>query len=57
MKDMEEFTVEEFQADFDNLWKRIEEGESFVILHEGQKFVMAPYEEGMQIDVHPDSGR
>jgi hypothetical protein len=45
MNNYEEFTVEEFQADFDNLFKRVEEGETFIILHEGERFVMAPYTE------------
>ena len=31
LEDLESFTVEEFQSDFDNLMTRVENGESFII--------------------------
>ena len=39
---MEKFTVEEFQADFDNLLERVENGESFIITSEGKEVVIMP---------------
>ena len=39
---MESFTIEEFQADFDNLLDRVEGGQSFIITHEGKEVVMMP---------------
>ena len=33
--DMESFTVEEFEERFDELFERVEDGESFIIVHEG----------------------
>lgn len=37
---MEQFTVEEFQRDFDALFERVENGESFKILAEDGKAVI-----------------
>ena len=42
---MEMFTVEEFQADFDNLLERVENGESFIITDEGKEVVIIPTED------------
>ena len=42
---LQSFTVEEFQADFDNLLDRVEKGESFVITSEHGNAVMVPYTE------------
>jgi prevent-host-death family protein len=39
---MEKFTVEEFQADFDNLLERVENGESFIITDHGKEVVIIP---------------
>jgi prevent-host-death family protein len=39
---MEKFTVEEFQADFDNLLERVEGGESFIITSGGKEVVIIP---------------
>jgi len=39
---MKKFTVEEFQADFDNLLERVENGESFIITSEGKEVVIIP---------------
>jgi prevent-host-death family protein len=42
MKRMEKFTVEEFQADFDNLLERVENGESFIVTDERKEAVIMP---------------
>ena len=39
---MKKFTVEQFQADFDNLLERVENGESFIITSEGKEVVIMP---------------
>ncbi len=40
---MESFTVEEFEKRFDELFERIEDGESFIIVHaDGFKAVIEP---------------
>ena len=41
-EDLEQFTVEEFQDDFDNLLDRVEQGESLVIKGEHGTAVMVP---------------
>ena len=51
---LEKFTVEEFQSDFDNLMNRVENGESFVISSEHGNAVIVPYKEVVQI--FEDSG-
>ena len=48
MKDLEElqsFTVEEFQEDFDNLIERVENGESFIIKDGNRSAIIVPYEQ------------
>jgi hypothetical protein len=49
ISDLESFTVEEFQSDFDNLMERIESGESFIITSEHGSAVMVPYKEVVQV--------
>lgn len=41
---MEEYTVEEFENNFDELFERVENGESFVIVRpsDGQKVLILP---------------
>jgi antitoxin (DNA-binding transcriptional repressor) of toxin-antitoxin stability system len=39
---MEQYTVEEFQSDFDNLLARVEKGESFQINYEGKSVMIIP---------------
>lgn len=53
---LQSFTVEEFQEDFDNLMDRVEKGESFVITSEYGNAVMVPYSEEVQelIRIHTD---
>jgi len=45
ISDLQKFTVEEFQEDFDNLMDRVEGGESFVITSEYGNAVMIPCDE------------
>ncbi len=41
--DLESFTVEEFEERFDELFERVEDGESFIIVHkDGFKAVIEP---------------
>ena len=51
---LQKFTVEEFQSDFDNLIDRVENGESFVITGEHGNAVIVPYRE--VIDIFGDTG-
>lgn len=45
MKELEKFTIEEFQKDFDNLMSRVENGESFLIDSEYGAVAIVPYED------------
>ena len=47
---MEKFTVEEFQADFDNLLEKVENGESFIITSEHGDAMMIPYSQYKEAD-------
>jgi antitoxin (DNA-binding transcriptional repressor) of toxin-antitoxin stability system len=47
--DLQKFTVEEFQTDFDTLIGRVENGESFVITSEHGNAVIVPYREVVQV--------
>ena len=55
---MEEFTVEEFQSDFDSLMSRVENGESFMIHSEHGDAMMIPYSQYKEADdlirIHTD---
>jgi prevent-host-death family protein len=42
---METFTIEEFQLNFDNLLDRVEKGESFSIKSENGDVIIMPYSE------------
>jgi hypothetical protein len=46
---LQKFTVEEFQSDFDNLMNRVENGESFIITSEHGSVIMVPYKEMVSI--------
>lgn len=48
-KEMEIFTVEEFQKHFDELLERVENGESFLITSEYGNAVMMPCDEYKEI--------
>jgi len=45
LEDLESFTVEEFQSDFDNLIERVENGESFIIRDGDNSAVIVPFKE------------
>lgn len=47
--ELQTFTIEEFQKDFDNLMNRVENGESFIITSENGNAVIVPYKEVLQI--------
>ena len=49
ISELQSFTVEEFQSDFDNLMNRVEQGESFIITSEHGSAVMVPYKEVVQV--------
>ena len=53
---LQSYTVEEFQKDFDNLMNRVESGESFVITSEYGDAVMVPYTKDMEeiIRIHTE---
>jgi hypothetical protein len=48
-QELQTFTIEEFQADFDNLMSRVENGESFIITSEHGNAVMVPYKDVISI--------
>lgn len=50
IEEMQSFTVEEFQADFDNLLDRVEAGESFLITSKYGNAVIVPYNDGKNVD-------
>ena len=65
LEELESFTVEEFQSDFDNLMNRVENGESFIIRDGDNSAVIVPYNETIKyaiesvvdeelIDIHTD---
>jgi antitoxin (DNA-binding transcriptional repressor) of toxin-antitoxin stability system len=45
LEELQSFTVEEFQSDFDNLIQRVEKGESFIIRDGNKSAVIVPYNE------------
>jgi len=51
LSDPQKFTVEEFQADFDNLIERVENGESFIITDGERNAVIVPYNETIKFAV------
>jgi len=54
LNELQAFTVEEFQKDFDALMDRIENGESFIIKSEHGNAVMVPYDR--VVEIFEDSG-
>jgi hypothetical protein len=46
---LQSFTIEEFQADFDNLIEKVQNGESFLIKSEHGNAIMVPYNEVIRI--------
>ncbi len=45
LEELQSFTVQEFQMDFDNLMNRVENGESFIIRDGDNSAVIVPYNE------------
>ena len=45
LNELQSFTIEEFQTDFDNLMDRVENGESFIIRDGKKSAVIVPYNE------------
>jgi len=52
--ELQKFTVEEFQADFDTLIERVENGESFIITDGERNVVIVPYKETIKFSVDPN---
>lgn len=53
LSDLQKFTVEEFQTDFDNLIERVENGESFIITDGERNTVIVPYNETIKFALEP----
>ena len=51
LEELQSFTVEEFQSDFDNLMQRVENGESFIIRDGNKSAVIVPYNETIKYAV------
>ena len=51
LSDLQKFTVEEFQLEFDNLMTRVENGESFIIRDGDTSAVIVPYNETIKYAV------
>jgi prevent-host-death family protein len=49
INELQSFTIEEFQSDFDTLMNRVEDGESFIITSEHGNAVIVPYNEVISI--------
>ena len=49
LSELQSFTIEQFQSDFDNLMSRVENGESIIITSEHGNAVMVPYKEVIQV--------
>ena len=49
INELQKFTAEEFQSDFDNLMNRVESGESFLITSEYGNAVIVPYKEVVRV--------
>jgi len=53
LENLESFTIEEFQSDFDNLMERVENGESFIIRDGENSAVIVPYNETIKYSIDP----
>ena len=51
LEELQSFTVEEFQSDFDNLMTRVENGESFIIRDGDNSTMIVPYNETIKFAV------
>jgi len=55
LSDLQKFTVQEFQSDFDNLIERVENGESFIITDGERNAVIVPYNETIKFAVESNA--
>lgn len=55
LSDIQKLTVQEFQANFDNLIERVENGESFIIKDGNKSAVIVPYNETIKVAVNSTS--
>jgi prevent-host-death family protein len=58
MKELEQlqsFTVQQFQDDFETLMERVENGESFIITDGNKSAVIVPYNETIKVAVDSTS--
>lgn len=46
---MEKFSIEDFQKNFDEIMERVEDGESFLIESEYGNAIMVPYQEVREV--------
>jgi len=53
IEELQKFTIEEFQTDFDTLVERVENGESFIITDGNRKVVIVPYNETIKFSLEP----
>jgi len=53
IEELQKFTIEEFQTDFDTLVERVENGESFIITDGNRKVVIVPYNETIKFALEP----
>ena len=53
LEELQSFTVEEFQSDFDDLMNRVENGESFIIRDGDNSAVIVPYNETIKYAIDP----
>jgi antitoxin (DNA-binding transcriptional repressor) of toxin-antitoxin stability system len=51
INELQSFTVEEFQSNFDNLMNRVENGESFIIRDGDNSAVIVPYNETIKFEI------
>lgn len=51
INELQSFTIEEFQADFDNLIEKVQNGESFLIKSEYGNAIMVPYNETIKFAI------
>ena len=42
-QELQTFTIEEFQADFDNIMSMVETGENFIINYDGSQFILMSF--------------
>lgn len=54
ISELQSFTVEEFQSNFDDLMNRVEKGESIIITSNHGNAIMVPYKE--VVEILEDSG-